>query len=679
MRKSNLKWRFVGALLVVALVAPSVFSQQIGDVYMWEFNEGSGTTVTDNSGNYTANIGIAIDPASVPVGEADSPSGAAGDRSVRANSGLIADDSATTALALEGGPLTIEAWIKPDELGGYRDIMRYGISYKLGFSGNSFVFTFLAIEDVVTDFTMEADGQWHHVAAAWEPGAGVSFYFDGEMVEYKETANSGRALQNNLLSIGASEAGTSPLYGLIDRFRVHNAVLEAGDLDSDAAAPKGLLSDTVAAYSFDENAMPYQNSAATDLPAVSLTASTAEESYAQFTADSPTGDEGDFSLNFDGNDRVIFTDEEDIMQFIDEDFTFEAWMKFNAVDQVVSRAVLFAYGIGGQNGYSLSFRIGGEFPAGVADSPSGQAGDRSAAPNSGLIVRDEEAPILNITDGPITIEAWVKLDEISDYTDIARYGNTYKCGFGAGGSLLWTFLGIEDVTSDYVVEPDGAWHHIAYAWEPGAGVAFFFDGEQVDYKETANGNQDVQYNALNIGSDNSGGSAMYGLLDRVRVHNAVLGASDLDSDAANVKAPLADTVVAYNFDEDSLPYASANGVDYPAVNRSNGSTITVTTFGIIDAHSEAAIPDDGGWHHIAVAHEAFVEFRFYVDGELKETMPYEGGVRFAEVYDFLIGSEANGGLPYVGLLDRVKITRDALTEEALDYFEPTALPNWSLF
>ena len=679
MRKSNLKWHLVGALLMVALVAPSVFSQQVGDVYMWEFNEGSGTAVTDNSGEYTANIGIAVDPASIPVGEADSPSGAADDRSVRANNGLIADDSATTALALEGGPLTIEAWIKPDELGGNRDIMRYGISYKLGFAGNSFVFTFLGVEDVITDFTVEPDGSWHHVAAAWEPGAGVSFYFDGEMVEYKETTNSGRALQNNLLSIGDSETGTSPLFGLIDRFRIHNAVLEAGDLDSDSAAPKGVLDSTVAAYSFDENEFPYQNSAATDLPAVGLTASVAAESYAQFTADSPTGGEGDFSLNFDGNDRVIFTDQDDIMQFIDEDFTFEAWMKFNAAEQVVSRAVLFAYGIGGQNGYSLSFRIGGEFPAGVADSPSGQAGDRSVSPNSGVIVDDEDAPILDIIDGPITVEAWVKLDEITSYTDIARYGNTYKCGFVPEGNLVWTFLGIEDVISDYVVEPDGGWHHIAYAWETGAGVAFFFDGEQVDYKETTNGNQEVEYNALNIGSDNGGGGVLPGLMDRVRVHNAALGASDLDSDAANVKAPLGDTVVAYNFDEEALPYASATDVDYPAVNRSKGTTITVTTFGIIDAHSEAPIPDDGGWHHIAVAHQVFEEFRFYVDGELKETMPYEGGVRFAEVFDFLIGSESNGGNPYVGLLDRVKITRDALTEDDLDYFQPTALQNWSLF
>ncbi len=60
-------------------------------------------------------------------------------------------------------------------------------------------------------------------------------------------------------------------------------------------------------------------------------------------------------------------------------------------------------------------------------------------------------------------------------------------------------------------------------------------------------------------------------------------------------------------------------------------------------------------------------------------MAYDGGVRFAEVYEFLIGHEQGGGLPYKGWMDRIKITRGALTETGLDYFEPVAVDQWSLF
>ena len=51
-------------------------------------------------------------------------------------------------------------------------------------------------------------------------------------------------------------------------------------------------------------------------------------------------------------------------------------------------------------------------------------------------------------------------------------------------------------------------------------------------------------------------------------------------------------------------------------------TIFVTTLGVKDQASNAKIPDDGNWHHIAVVHENKKEFRFYVDGALADTQAY---------------------------------------------------------
>jgi hypothetical protein len=97
--------------------------------------------------------------------------------------------------------------------------------------------------------------------------------------------------------------------------------------------------------------------------------------------------------------------------------------------------------------------------------------------------------------------------------------------------------------------------------------------------------------------------------------------------------------------------------------------VFVTTLGIVDQPSNAAIPDDGGWHHIAMVHETGKEFRFYVDGILGDTVAYDRGVLIGvrTGTEFTIGSEPNGGLPYVGKLDRLTVTRGIVPAEQLDF------------
>jgi len=96
-------------------------------------------------------------------------------------------------------------------------------------------------------------------------------------------------------------------------------------------------------------------------------------------------------------------------------------------------------------------------------------------------------------------------------------------------------------------------------------------------------------------------------------------------------------------------------------------TVFVTTLGILDANSVAAIPDDGAWHHIAVVHENGVEIRYYVDGVLGDTRAYTSGVIFTRTQNyFTLGAEPGGGLQYVGSLDRLKVTSGVLTPDQFD-------------
>ncbi|MGC9327654.1 MAG: LamG domain-containing protein, partial [Candidatus Hinthialibacter sp.] len=509
---------------------------------MWEFNEGSGSTVTDNSGQYTASLGALVD---LPVIETDSPSGQEGDLSIRPIGGLRVDDSENSVLDLQQGPMTAEVWVKPDQLNGWRDIFRLGTSIKAGFNGENLVFTFLSVVDINTAVPVPIDGEWHHIAYAWEPGVGVSFYLDGAFAEFVEETRAPVDFLDNYLSIGSTLTGTSQFLGMMDRLRIHGAVLTEEELDSDAANPKANLDSTIVAYGFDEGAAPYQSSTNVDRPAISMNQELLENSYPTFSEDDPKGEEGDFSMSFDGNDRIMYDDNQTFFfDFIDEPFTFEVWTKFKAEDQIAGRPIFFAYGVGGQGGYSFSFRPARTNPPLVQTvGATGQAGDNAIYPG-GLVVDDSVDPVLDdLKEGPVTFEAWIKPEGSDDYQDFFRIGSSLKAGF-SGNNPVFTLLGIVDIVlADVTVDFDGAWRHIAYVWEPGSGVNFYINGENVGFVVNTSAPRDYLNNLMSIGISHDVSWPFLGAIDRFRIHNAALTADQLDSDAANPKEVLSSTVV----------------------------------------------------------------------------------------------------------------------------------------
>jgi hypothetical protein len=241
-------------------------------------------------------------------------------------------------------------------------------------------------------------------------------------------------------------------------------------------------------------------------------------------------------------------------------------------------------------------------------------------------------------------------------------------------------LGIVDVNTTFDVPSDGAWHHVAYAWNPGVGVTFYLDGQEAEFVEATGMPREFTEDGMSVGADHGGNYTLTGLMDRFRVHNALLTAAQLDANATSPKAASANTIVDFGFDG-AAPYSdSASGI--PARFTSDKNMLTVTTFGIVDAHSNAVIPEDGKWHHVAAVFDYdAMEFRFYVDGQLSDTMEYLQGVNPAplNLAYLYFGCEANGGAPYVGLLDRVRIFRGAMAQDELDYFEPVQVSEWSLY
>ncbi|HVY69243.1 MAG TPA: LamG domain-containing protein [Verrucomicrobiae bacterium] len=311
------------------------------------FDEGSGTTVTDKVNSLVGTLGSPLDPANDPV-LVPGPSGAAGDQAISLNVGsdigqgfLVVDDSTNSVMAFATNAFTMEAWINidPADLRQYEGIGAYGSSYKLGLNAGQLIFTLFGIVDIESGFAVPY-GEWHHVAAVWEPGKGVTFYLDGAP-NFVEETRLPRAFGNRYLTIGAEGVGGNALQGSIDRFRVHNTALTVDDLDSVAATPKAPLASTVVSYAFSGSAPPFPSAAPASRPAFTSNTYLASTTRPVFTTDTPSGKTNDFALKIANGQKVIIPDPNQAFNLdpSNPSFTVQAWVKFGA--QPGGRSVFF--------------------------------------------------------------------------------------------------------------------------------------------------------------------------------------------------------------------------------------------------------------------------------------------------------------------------------------------------
>lgn len=400
------------------------------------------------------------------------------------------------------------------------------------------------------------------------------------------------------------------------------------------------------------------------------------------------------------------------------------------------------------------------YPVLASDSPSAQAGDNAVllSGTQFFVVKDVPNRVAAVQTAAFTVESWVKFTggmEPLVPQGIVGYGGSYKLGFRwndsyYAGTIVFTAFGVADIDSHVLVPTDANWHHIAAAWQPGVGVTFYLDGAVASVVEFTGTFLPPTTDYLTIGGEREN-NPVNGLLDRVRIHKKFLTAEELDAVATTPKSPLADTVVAFNFNETTLPCKSAvnpalstitsedyrqqltrpiyttdtpsglssdyalqftrttfvvvsNANEVISMDPSNPSftletwakfgvqpinrtvlfghngpggaftfsvtadrRLQVTTLGVADIPSNATVPDDGLWHHIAVVHEAGKEVRFYIDGALSDTVAYTGGMIFDRTEPHLsIGCEPSFWSNFVGLMDRLRITSGVLTPEQLD-------------
>ncbi len=404
------------------------------------------------------------------------------------------------------------------------------------------------------------------------------------------------------------------------------------------------------------------------------------------------------------------------------------------------------------------------------DNPAGAANDKSMQFTGvdGLSAAGEQAAFADLIQNPLTVEAWVKVDQYAQtWEDIFRIGNSLKLGFN-NGNIVWTTLGVYDWLSQVPV-PAGEWHHIAVTWVPGDIAVFYLDGEEANVLGHTGLARALQNNLLSIGSSHTASSILIGSIDRLRIHNTILEPAQLDSVANAPKPVNANTVIAYDFNGglpaqnqgsftlqptaqilesqyansrpefrtdtptgqagdyslyfngvgarvyvpdpdfkialdvtwnftleayikfDDLPGArsmilaygvpGAGGYSFSVTNNRN---LFATTYGIKDFNEavDAVIPDTN-WHHAAVVLDSDNgQMRFYVDGELKNTVDYTGGVNSTTGNYLFIGMEGTETAPgnlYKGYIDRIRIYDTVLTPNQFDIVTPVNVDSWMMF
>lgn len=208
------------------------------------------------------------------------------------------------------------------------------------------------------------------------------------------------------------------------------------------------------------------------------------------------------------------------------------------------------------------------------DSPSGLPGDGSFY-NSGkgfLVADDSGSQVLNITNGPITMEAWVKKNgNVANTTEgVVSYGSSFKMGFRTSGVMVFTLLGRVDITSTMTKQlPFDEWVHIASVWQPGVGVTFYigsnslFSATNRFVANTTTPALPVSHNILSIGNEGFA-NPLVASFDRVRIHQAALAEVELDEDPMNPKPAYVSTKVSYDFNETAFPCTNSVGPALPA-------------------------------------------------------------------------------------------------------------------
>ncbi|MGZ4414023.1 MAG: LamG-like jellyroll fold domain-containing protein, partial [Gaiellaceae bacterium] len=199
-------------------------------VAAYAFDEGSGTTVSDLSGN--GNNGTLANTSWATTGKYGGALSFNG-----TSSRVTIPDSASLHLS---GAMTLEAWVKPTTVSSaWRDVIEKGNDdyYLMGTSDHSGVPGGGGTIGVTYGTTTLTSNTWTHLAVTYDKTT-ISLYVNGTQVStLADTAN--LATSTDALTIGSDPFYGQYFSGLIDDLRIYNSALTQAQIQTDITTPVG--------------------------------------------------------------------------------------------------------------------------------------------------------------------------------------------------------------------------------------------------------------------------------------------------------------------------------------------------------------------------------------------------------------------------------------------------------
>src|SRR5262245_57180055 len=511
-----------------------------GLVAAFGFDEGSGRTVTDASGNgNTGTIADATWVASGKYGKALQFNG---------TSALVTVPDAAS-LHLSGG-MTLEAWVNPSAVSAdWRDVIYKG--------NDNFYLSATSTEASSPDAGMIAGGSyadafgpaalpassWSYLAETYD-GSTLRLYVNG--TEVASTAHTGTIANSaNPLQIGGDSIYGQFFDGLIDEVRVYNVALTAAQIQTDQATPVNNGPDTTAptqpgtltASAVSGGEVDLSWGASTDN--VGVTGYLVERcqgagcsSFTQIaTATGTSYKDTGLSASTSYSYRVRGTDAAGNLSPYSN--TASATTSASATQGLVA-----AFGFDEGSGRTVTDASGNGNTGTIADATwvaSGKYGKALQFNGTSALVTVPDAASLHLSGG-MTLEAWVNPSAVSaDWRDVIYKGNdnfylsatsteasSPDAGMIAGGSYADAF--------GPAALPASSWSYLAETYD-GSTLRLYVNGTEV--ASTAHtGTIANSANPLQIGGDSIYGQFFDGLIDEVRVYNVALTAAQIQTDQA---------------------------------------------------------------------------------------------------------------------------------------------------
>ena len=221
----------LGAAALAAVTLPTAaHAAAPGAVASYAFDEGTGNTSADTTGNGRTAALRSTSWTSGRFGRALSFNGTTS----------LAQVADSAALDLSGA-MTLEAWVRPDTTSGTATVLakprnRGGVSYGLELDGGKpagFAYAGSSSRRAVAGEAVQP-GTWRFLAVTYD-GSSLRTYLDGEQVAAVPASGTLRR-SSNPLEIGGSSVRDEGFDGAIDNVRVYSRALSGAELAADRQA-----------------------------------------------------------------------------------------------------------------------------------------------------------------------------------------------------------------------------------------------------------------------------------------------------------------------------------------------------------------------------------------------------------------------------------------------------------